>query len=265
MIRFTINSATAFNQMQGTTAAPSLKKMKSPSMAFGKQIFPESSRNAPPWQFPPSMSSSVLFNRFDRNESLMQESLSLSVPLPVRKMVEALKQAPSFMERIQLLEDASQNPESSGFKRLDDNLYDCQGYRFKLGFRMMMDTIGDQHRYLSGKGIKAAPELVTYQPINDSDAVLILRYPGTETQDLLSYEPLKNTVSTAAKKLFWDEMNQLAQDGVMHPYAGRGFYNWKLNPTSGTIHLTQWEAIQPMFGPEISESLEKIKGLLDIQ
>lgn len=109
-------------------------------------------------------------------------------------------------------------------------------------------------------GLAAAPEVAALIPISDGH-VLVRRYWACPGERLLPAETTSARFRDAARRRFRHDMEVLAANGLIHPYA-RGLRHWFVAETSGAIVLNAWYAVKPYTQRERDELFGWIDDLL---
>jgi hypothetical protein len=96
-------------------------------------------------------------------------------------------------------------------------------------------------RAMRSLDIAAAPEPLVLFP-TEAPLVLLARYWACPGEQLVDAESDSERIPAEAAARFRRDMHALAAHDLLHPYAGRGFYSWRISEQSRTVVLLHWIA-----------------------
>lgn len=129
------------------------------------------------------------------------------------------------------------------------------------GLGSKLPRLADDLRQMRSWEIAASPEPLALLPTTEG-YVLVGRYWACPDEHLLEIDKTMLLRPGPAAR-FRRDMHVLAEHGKLHPYAGRGYYNWLVGERSGTIVLSAWGALRPLLDSERDDLLASLDRLLE--
>jgi hypothetical protein len=200
----------------------------------------------------------------------VESGMENPIPPPVKTALEELSKKPDFVSMINHMEDLVQTQKADnkqdGWIKTNNNVYANQGYVLQLGFNSMLEDLANKLKITNAIGIKAAPQLVAYTPINRHHGLIVTHLEDDTSGISVPYaEILKRgmAISPEAKAQFMADMEALTEGGYKHPFASRGHGNWLWSESNQRIHMNSWELLTPFTRQDDKKRcLASIQGLL---
>ncbi len=168
---------------------------------------------------------------------------------------EVASDAPYLASR---LDDAITALLGAGTGGISDKIY--RQYVLQIGGDSLIKD-AEKLQWLKQLEVSAAPEPLALIPA-DSHFVLVARYGACSDEQLVPVERKKHVLTPEAIRRFQRGMVALADHGMFHPFAGRGFAHWLIGETSGTIVLNSWSMLWPFEPRERAEMLSAVNRQL---
>lgn len=117
---------------------------------------------------------------------------------------------------------------------------------------------------LRGLGLTSAPELVEVLPLASADnhGVLVVRYAACPGEQLHPAEETKAPLREEAARRFVAEMELLASQGRVHPYA-RGEFHWLVSSKTGTLLMEAWSVLRHAGETECKQMIRAIREIIE--
>lgn len=183
------------------------------------------------------------------------------LPIFINKLVEELKKSKTNGDVYNVFKDAREA--EPDFKAINPALYEYKGYRVHSTLQGFSDELVKKLEYVNKLKIDSAPRLVKYMKMGQGESIVITHLQGCENEAPIPYREFEGELSQKAKEIFMDDMNKLAERGLVHKYAARGTSSWAVNPKTGHIMLNNWDSLQKVQKFEVDEGLEDIKENLN--
>jgi hypothetical protein len=177
--------------------------------------------------------------------------------------LDLVKEAPDVPAVIESLETGARS--LPGFQRVDSNNYNYMGFSFNITLEMYAARERGALQILNALEIIAAPTLVHSRLLSEGDTILITFRPNCENSPPLPLSQFKEPISGDARSRFLKDMLKLADSGLYHPYAGKGYAHWEVDP-AGNLLLNSWSQLSRFDAgaPEApQEELARISRLLE--
>src|SRR5262245_38488502 len=134
-------------------------------------------------------------------------------------------------------------------------------HEIQVGLTTHLEKLEGALKEVAPLGLSIAPEVVAHLPYSDGESVLVTRYAAALGETLKPLKPADGPISAEARARAKDDLSRLAEHGMIHGYAGRGFAPWLVSGGKKTLVLEGWSALRSAGAEESREQLEKVDAL----
>jgi predicted TIM-barrel enzyme len=126
----------------------------------------------------------------------------------------------------------------------------------------LLDRVRDEARQLerlAGLDLAAAPRLVSVVPLGRTRGILVSHYPAFPGERLIRADA--QVFGPAAQERFLRDMKVLAEQGLIHPYAGRGVHALWVTSETGGLVLDSWPVVREADADERAKVLRVVEDV----
>ncbi len=195
-------------------------------------------------------------------KSFGKEQINMSLPTILSYIISDLQNSPNREAAYQVLDNACLKVD--GFKALDVNVFNYKGYQLLATLQMYAEPVAKKLLLANELNVRALPQLIENINIGNEINVLVTHQAGCEDKTLIPYSEVRKQITPNAKTQFLKDIEALASYNLIHKQASRGTDSWLVNPVTGEIHLSSWDALQETNNSqEKRESIQAIKNHLN--
>ena len=190
---------------------------------------------------------------------------NLDLPEELESLLNKIQSLSGSEEVLEFIESTSKK--TKGFKKLNEVTYFFKGFILSSMMHSTGNDIAEKLNFAKDLDIKSAPGFIDFIETEDLTGILVLKYPDSETGlpiPLDQYEEKVGAIKEEEKRQFLYDMEKLAINGKVHPFAIESPYSWFVSCDSGKIILEKWSLLADIDPKEREDNLSKIKENLEL-